>query len=73
MREATSTVSLSWAPRTCIARGETKRDGAVSFARESRGRFEPLGMYLVGQGVAGEVAGVHVDGQELPNVKDPIS
>ena len=23
LREATSTVSLSWAPRTCIARGET--------------------------------------------------
>lgn len=28
--------------------------------------------YLVGQGVAGEVAGVHVDGQELPDVEDPI-
>ena len=28
--------------------------------------------YLVGQGVAGEVAGVHVDGQELPDVEDPV-
>lgn len=27
---------------------------------------------LVGQGVAGEVAGIHVDGQELPDVEDPV-
>lgn len=27
---------------------------------------------LVGQGEAGEVAGVHVDGQELPDVEDPV-
>lgn len=30
------------------------------------------GLYLVGQGVAGEVAGVHVDGEELPDVEDPV-
>lgn len=27
---------------------------------------------LVGQGEAGEVAGVHMDGQELPDVEDPV-
>lgn len=27
---------------------------------------------LVGQGVVGEVTCVHVDGQELPNVEDPV-
>jgi hypothetical protein len=29
-------------------------------------------VYLVGEGEAGEVAGVHVDGQELADVEDPI-
>jgi hypothetical protein len=73
LREATSTVSLSWAPRTCIG-----LRWAVSGAGHEAG-LEPLGdgpegffYYLVGQGVAGEVAGVHVDGEELPDVEDPV-
>lgn len=34
-------------------------------------RWDPL-TDLVGQGVVGEVACVHVDGQELPDVEDPV-
>jgi hypothetical protein len=34
--------------------------------------FGPGHAYLVGQGVAGEVAGVHVYGQELAYVEDPV-
>jgi hypothetical protein len=75
LRAAISTVSLSWPPRTCIC-----VRWAVSGARITRRVFEPLGdgppgaffYYLVGQGEAGEVAGVHVDGQELPDVEDPV-
>lgn len=34
-------------------------------------RWDPL-TDLVGQGVVGEVACVHVDGQELPDVEDLV-
>ena len=60
---------------TDLAHGET--NATVSFvnleADLSRyGWAWARGLYLVGQRVAGEVAGVHVDGQELADVEDPV-